>query len=199
MNENNSRCEKMLLMDNTELLLHPVRLRIVQAVLDGRRFTTSELCERLPDVSKATVYRQVALLAEGGLFEVDSEKRVRGAVERRYRLQRARAVIDADAAAAMTTEDHRRGFAAVVASLLAEFDVYLARAGIDPLADKVSYPQFSLWLSDAEKAALIDEVAASLRARAANGPAPGRRRHLLTTILFPVEDGTATSPPPGSA
>lgn len=169
--------------------MHPVRLRIVQAVLDGRPFTTSALCDLLPDVSKATVYRQVALLTEGGLLEIESEERIRGAVERRYRLQRARPVIDADAAAAMTQEDHRRGFAAVIASLLAEFDVYLGKAGSDPFADKVGYPQFSLWLSDAEKSELINEIATSLRARAANDPSPERKRHLLTIVFFPVENG----------
>jgi DNA-binding transcriptional ArsR family regulator len=176
-------------MDVTELLLHPVRLRIVQAAFDGQPFTTSQLCDLLPDVSKATVYRQVALLAEGRLLEVVSEERIRGTVERRYRLHRQRAAIDNEATATLTLEDHRRGFTAVVASLLAEFEVYLGRPGADPFSDKVSYPQFSLWLSDAEKAELIDEVGASLRSRLANDPSPKRRRHLLTTILFPVGNG----------
>ena len=68
-------------MNSSELLLHPVRLRIVHAVIDGEPFTTSDLCVRLPDVSQATIYRQVALLAAGGLVELDREDRVRGAVE----------------------------------------------------------------------------------------------------------------------
>ncbi|WP_043268680.1 helix-turn-helix domain-containing protein [Streptomyces sp. CT34] len=177
-------------MDAIELLLHPVRLRIVHAVFDERPFATTELCELLPDVSKATIYRQVGLLAEGGLLEVVSEERIRGTVERHYRLRRARAVIDAEVTAEMSLEDHRRGFTAVVASVLAEFDLYVGRADTDPAADKAAYLQSSLWLSDAEKAELIDEVAASLRSRFANAPAPERKRHLLTAILFPTEDNT---------
>ncbi len=59
------------------------------------------------------------------------EQRVHGAVERRYRLRQDRAVIDADAAAAMTLEDHRRGFAAAMAVLIAEFNAYLDRDGAD--------------------------------------------------------------------
>ncbi|NUP32350.1 MAG: helix-turn-helix domain-containing protein, partial [Streptomycetaceae bacterium] len=47
-------------MNVADLLLHPVRLRIVHAVSGGRELTTTQLCERLPDVSKVTVYRQVA-------------------------------------------------------------------------------------------------------------------------------------------
>ncbi|MFR9779961.1 hypothetical protein ACL02O_28380 [Micromonospora sp. MS34] len=41
-------------------------------------------------------------------------------------------MIDADAAAAMTLEDHRRGFAAAMAVLIAEFNAYLDRDGTDP-------------------------------------------------------------------
>jgi hypothetical protein len=66
------------------------------------------------------VYRQVALLAGGGLVEVESEERVRGAVERTYRLHRARTAMDLDTAAAMSTEDHHRRFAAAIAALLAD-------------------------------------------------------------------------------
>jgi DNA-binding transcriptional ArsR family regulator len=174
-------------MDISELLLHPVRLRIVQAAWDGLPFTTSRLCERLPDVSKATVYRQVALLAEGGLVEVEREERVRGAVERTYRLHSARTAMDLDTMAAMSIDDHHRGFAAAIAALLAEFNVYLGREGADPLADSVSYRQFPLWLSDAEKTEFLEELVAAIRARIDHGPSPERRRHLLSTILFPTD------------
>jgi len=168
------------------LLLHPVRLRIVQATADEHDFTVTQLCTRLPDVSKATVYRQVALLVEGGLLTVVDEQRIRGAVERSYRLRRADAVITDDEAAAMSADEHRRGLAAVVGSLLAEFDGYLAREDADPATDQVSYRQFSLWLTDEERTELVEEVRASIRARVANRPGPGRSRHLLTPVFFPA-------------
>jgi hypothetical protein len=141
----------------------------------------------MPDVSKATMYRHVALLVEGGLLKVVGEERVRGAVERSYRLEHARAVLTDAEVAAMSTEDHRRGFAAAVTSLLAEFEVYLDRDGADPLNDGVSYRQYVLWLSQAEKAEFIAEIFAAIRARAAECPATGRQRHLLSTILFPAD------------
>jgi len=81
------------------------------------------------------VYRQAALLAEGGFLDVAGEQRVHGAVERRYRLRQDRPVIDAEMAAAMTLEDHRRGFAAAMAVLIAEFNAYLDSDGADPAAD----------------------------------------------------------------
>jgi DNA-binding transcriptional ArsR family regulator len=174
-------------MTPTELLLHPVRLRIVFAATDGLPFTTSEMCLRLPDVSKATVYRHVALLAEGGLLEVESEELVRGIVERHYQLLRVRAVIDPAAAAAMTKDDHRKGFAAATASLLAEFNAYLDEPQANPTTDSVSYRQFPLWLSEEERSALVEEVSAAVQARLTLEPTAERKRHLLSTVFFPAE------------
>src|SRR5689334_7667798 len=114
-------------MNTVELLLHPVRLRIVHAMAGGRILTTSQLRARMPDVSKATMYRQIGLLADGGLLEVEGEQRVGGAVERRYRLRQPPPVIDADTAAKASLEDYRRAFSVAMAALLGEFDAYLDR------------------------------------------------------------------------
>ena len=174
-------------MDPVELLLHPVRLRIVHALSGGRALTTAQLGARMPEVGKVTVYRQIALLTEGGFLEVDSEQRVRGAVERSYRLRQDRPAIDAGAAAAMSLDEHRRGFAAAMAVLIAEFNAYLDRDGADPVADSVSYRQGTLWLSPAELGEMATELLAVLRDRITNTPTPDRSPYLLSAILFPTE------------
>jgi DNA-binding transcriptional ArsR family regulator len=173
-------------VDDLDLLLHPVRLRIVHAMSGGRILTTSDLCGRLPGVPKTTVYRHVGLLAEAGVLEVAGEQRVHGAVERRYRLRGDRAVIGTEAAASMSLDDHRRGFAAAMATLLAEFSAYLGRDGTDPAADSVGYRQGILWLSPEELAGMIDAVLGILASTAGRQPAPGRRPYLASMILFPA-------------
>lgn len=175
-------------MDILDLLLHPVRLRIVHVMSGGRTHTTSDLCARLPDVPKTTVYRHVGLLAGAGVLEVADEQRVHGAVERHYRLRRDRTVIDAGKAASMSLDDHRRGFTAAMAALLAEFNAYLGREGADPTADLVGYRQSVLWLSHDELAEMIGELREVFAARWGNKPAPGRSPHLASAIFFPAED-----------
>src|SRR3954468_17525958 len=96
-------------MDPVEQLLHPVRLRIVHALSAAGALTIAQMCARMPEVPKITMYRQVAQLTDGGFLEVDGEQRVRGAVERRYRLRQDRPTIDADAAAGMVPQEHRGG------------------------------------------------------------------------------------------
>ncbi|GGN40484.1 transcriptional regulator [Streptomyces kronopolitis] len=175
-------------MDTLDLLLHPVRLRITYAMSGERTRTTAELCAALPDVPKTTVYRHVGLLAEGGVLEVVDEQRVRGAVERRYRLRRDRMAIGPEAGASMSLDDHSRGFAAAMAALLAEFNAYLDRPGADPFADSVGYRQGTLWLSPDELTEMISELRHSFASRAGNGPAPGRKPHLVSSIFFPTEE-----------
>ncbi|MFI0786167.1 helix-turn-helix domain-containing protein [Streptomyces lydicus] len=178
-------------MDTADLLLHPVRLRVVHALSGGRELTTGELCGRLPEVSKVTVYRHVALLTEAGFLEVAGEHRVRNVVERRYRLRRDRPGIDGDAAAAMSLDDHRRGFAAAMAVLIAEFNAYLDRDGADPIADSVSYRQGTFWLSPEELTELIGNLFTVLQPLLSNQPTPDRAPYLLSPVLFPAEPPTS--------
>src|SRR4051812_14151393 len=121
----------------------------------GRALSTGQLCAVLPDVSKAMVYRHVDLLAANGVLEVAEERRVRGAVERLYRLSRDRAGIDEQAQVSLSRDDHRRMFAVAMAVLVAEFGAYLDREAADPVADLVGYGQHGVWLDRDELVALI--------------------------------------------
>ncbi|MQY19813.1 helix-turn-helix domain-containing protein [Nocardia macrotermitis] len=175
-------------MDALELVAHPARMRIVHALRGGRTLTTAELCARLPGVSKAMVYRHVEALAAAGILEVAQEQRVRGAVERHYRLRAERAVIGAEEAASATVADHRQVFVTAMAVLISEFMAYLDHENADPAADLVGYRQHALWLDRADLEQLIVELRRAIAPAMANEPAPGRARYLLSPILFPVED-----------
>ena len=181
--------------DSADLLLHPVRLRIVQAFLGDRALTTSQLSAELSDIPAASLYRQVARLVTAGVLQVVAERRVRGAIERTYVLRLAAAHIGPDEVAAMSADDHRQAFMAFVAGLLADADRYLARGDIDPLRDGVSYRIAGLWLDDAEYADLLRDLYRVLAPRVANPPRAGRRRRILATVLLPGDDATATGLP----
>jgi hypothetical protein len=169
----------------TDLLLHPVRLRLVQAFLGDRTLTVSDLRGELPDVPTATLYRQVGVLADAGLLQVVGERKVRGAAERSYRLDLDAASVAPEEADRVGAEEHRRAFATFVAGLLAEFDRYLDRPERNFARDGVSYRQIGLWLDDGELTELLTDLRAVLLARAGNQPGSGRRRRMLTTVLLP--------------
>lgn len=175
-------------MNSLELLAHPVRLRIVHAMRGDRTLTTAELCTLLPDVSKATVYRQVEQLAAAGVLETAEERRVRGAVERHYRLRPDQAAITPEMLESLSTDDYRRGFVTAMSILLAEFDAYLSRDGVDPVADMVGFRQHMMWLNPAELRRFIEDLRKVIAPRLANTASPSRSRYLISPILFPAEE-----------
>jgi hypothetical protein len=185
----------LTVVTSAELLLHPVRLRIVQAFLGERALTTTALRAELPDVPPASLYRHVARLVDRGVLSVVAERRVRGALERTYILRAAAARIGADEVAKMTVDEHRQAFLAFVAGLIGDAERYLARPDVDPLRDGASYNLAGLWLDDVELMEFARELHTVVQPRLANGPRPGRTRRILATVLLPgstADSHTAT-------
>lgn len=180
-------------MTSAKLLLHPVRLRILEAFLGDRKLTTADLRTGLDDIPAASLYRHIAFLVEGGVLGVVAERRVRGAVERTYVLRGPRRITDD--ILKMTPEEHKRAFFGYVAALIADFDRYVSRPDADPLHDGVAYRIAAMWLDDAELTALIKGYGNLVRPLLANPPRPGRKRRILRTVLLP---GTDSSMLPGT-
>jgi Helix-turn-helix domain len=176
---------------SADLLLHPVRLRILQAFLGDRALTTAELSAELSDVPAASLYRHVARLVQGGVLQVVAERRVRGAVERTYVLRQAASRVRAAEVASMSAEDLRAMFIAFIAGLLGDVDRYLSRGTPDLLRDGVAFGLEGLWLTDAEFADVMRELYLVLDGRRANLPGAGRRRRLLASMLLPGDERPA--------
>ncbi|MEV6926032.1 helix-turn-helix domain-containing protein [Dactylosporangium sp. NPDC051485] len=172
---------------SADLLLHPVRFRIVQALLGGRELTTAQLGEALPDVATTTLYRHVGLLVEAAILRVVQERRVRGSVERTYRLAVEAASVTPEEARTMSVDEHRQAFTTFVATVLGDFDRYLARGDVDLGADQVGYRQLALHLSDEEMAEFLGELRTLLGRWVEVPPGPDRTRRLLTSIVMPAD------------
>lgn len=183
-NENVGNMMKGTIIEARDLLLHPVRLRIIQALV-GAPMTPLQLRDRLGDVPQATLYRHLNQLADGGLVEVVDERPVRGTVERTYGVVTNRVSLgDADLESA-TPADHFRYFTTFVGTLLSDFAAYLDSGDPSLSADRVGYRQVPLWLTDDEFDSLIEKLAALVLECADNDPTPERRRRLLSTIVMP--------------
>jgi hypothetical protein len=177
-------------MASADLLLHPVRMRIIKAFLGDRALTTTQLAAEIKDVPAGSLYRHVAILTRAGVLQVVAEKRVRGAVERTYTLRLPAAQIQPGEATAMSTEEHAQAFMAYVAGLLDDFDRYLAAGPPDPAKGDAGYRVAGMWLTDAELAAFIRDLVAVIQPRLANAPGSGRLRRILYTILLPGPENT---------
>jgi DNA-binding transcriptional ArsR family regulator len=173
---------------SADLLLHPVRLRIVKAFLGDRALTTRQLTAELADVPAGSIYRHVARLTDAGVLHVVAERPVRGITERTYSLRLYAAQRQPNEIAAMTLEDHTNAFLAYVAGLVGDFDRYVATEPEDPATDGAGYRVAAMWLTDAELADYARELATISLPRLANAPGNGRRRRMLYTVMLPAPD-----------
>lgn len=173
-------------MTSADLLLHPVRLRILQAFLGDRALTTSQLQAELPDVPPASLYRQVAKLVDAAVLSVVDERRVRGALERTYTLQTAAATVTPKDLANLSADDHRRMFFTFLAGIIREFDLYLEHGDIDLIRDGVSYRLSGMWLSKAEATKLAHDLNNVLLPAVGNKPRRGRKRWYFGSIALPA-------------
>ena len=70
-----------------KLILHPVRMKIIQSLLNGKNMTVQQLSQRAKDVPQATLYRHLNKLLEADLIQVVQENQIRGTVEKVYALK----------------------------------------------------------------------------------------------------------------
>jgi DNA-binding transcriptional ArsR family regulator len=166
-----------------DLLLHPIRWRIVQRVL-GRELTTTELKEDLPDVPATTLYRHVAALIDAGYLTVVRERRVRGTTERTLSLdQTTVGRIGEDEARAMTVEQHRQAFLLLLSRLAADFDRLVDRDELYTRMNQLGYSHLALYVDPADMAKLKEDMDALLAPYLHESP--GKDRIALTTIALP--------------
>jgi DNA-binding transcriptional ArsR family regulator len=168
----------------SDILLHPVRLRIVLTAA-GDEVTTADIAKRLPDVPQATLYRNIAKLADAGILDVVGERQARGATERTYRVNATQTSINAAEASEMSPEAHFEAFTMFAGILIENYGRYLNTRGANPAADGVSFRQARLWLTDSELDSLVTETTTVLARYLDLRETPERRLRLLSTILMP--------------
>jgi AcrR family transcriptional regulator len=179
-------------VSSADLLLHPVRLRIVKTFLGDRALTTTQIAAELDDVPTGSLYRHIATLTRAGVLQVVAERRVRGAVEKTYTLRMLAAQMQPDEVEAMSIEDHAQAFMAYVAGLLSDFDRYLTHDPA-PGRDGADYRVNAMWLTDAEYVDFLRDLKELLVARLANKPTNERRRRMMYHVLLPAPEDAPDS------
>jgi len=163
------------------VVLHPVRLRILQAMA-GREMTTSQLRERLPDVTPATLYRHVTALLDAEVLTVVAERKVRGAVERTMAIGPRDAHIGQDQAEQFSPDQVRQAFAAFIGAVTGQVDEHLG-SDADDLWHGFGFGATVLHVDDAD----LDELQRQIAAVVARyqQPAPGKSPAMFGTVMVP--------------
>jgi DNA-binding PadR family transcriptional regulator len=168
-----------------DLILHPIRMRIIQSLVGGARRTTQQISEFMTDIPQATMYRHLNKLHKAKLIEVIEHKQVRGTMEKVYVLAEHGAEISIKDMEKMTSEEHMELFMKFIANLIGDYGRYLQQEQFDLVKDGVSYRQVELHLSDEEYLQLLQGLREQMMQHVGNEPSDVRRRRLIATIVIP--------------
>ncbi|MCL5047278.1 MAG: helix-turn-helix domain-containing protein [Firmicutes bacterium] len=172
-------------MKQVDLLLHPVRMRIIQAFLGEKSLTTSQLADDLTDIPKGSLYRHVGLLKKAGVLRIVSEKRVRATIERTYMLSLASARLSPKDISDLTPHDLLEGFLAYVSSLIAEGEHYLSNPAAEPVVDGFGFRVAGVWLSDEEYASFSRKLADVYQEAIIKQSGENKKRRVIYTVIIP--------------
>lgn len=168
-------------MDWNELVLHPVRLRVLQHLRLAGEATAKEVATVMEDVPRATVYRHVKALEEGGAIEVVRTRRVRGATEKTY--------APSPRVVNPSSQDARALSAALHLESMGAMDAYLADGSADLAADRVFFQPARFWATDEEYDALLSRIKEAIEGTLGNAAEEGRRLRTLALVSAPPRGG----------
>lgn len=109
-----------------EVVMNPVRQRIIQYLLVHEKGTVKEIKKELSDVPSASLYRHIKILNDSAFIIVVEENRIRGTVENVYSLNREVLEVDDENGTAVQMS---------LLSLCAAFAKYFSSGHADPRKD----------------------------------------------------------------
>ena len=167
-----------------KVILHPVRMKIIQALINGKEMTVQELSKWAEDVPQATLYRHLNKLLDAGFIRVVQENPVRGAVEKVYALKEPNIQSQEDFLK-LTKEEHLELFLTFTTQLMSLYESYLSQEKIDLVKDGVSYTIANLNLTDQEFIELMQGIGTLIQSALGNEPTPERKSRNIATIIIP--------------
>jgi DNA-binding transcriptional ArsR family regulator len=167
-----------------KVILHPVRMKIIQALINGKEMTVQELSKWAEDIPQATLYRHLNKLLDAGFIRVVQENPVRGTIEKVYALKEPEVQSQEDFLK-LSKQEHIELFLTFTTQLMHLYESYLSRDGVDLVKDGVSYTIANLHLSDQEFMELMQGVGTLIQSALANEPTPERKSRHIATIIIP--------------
>jgi DNA-binding transcriptional ArsR family regulator len=173
---------------DTDLFLHPVRMRIVQHLSKGVA-TVHELKEWMSDVPQATLYRHLNRLTKNKIIHIVDERKIRGAVEKTYAMQEDSPYMTVEELEQLSGEEHLKLFMTFLSSVTGQARSYLLN-NPDHSGDLFGYNQLDLYLTTEELKELNEGMNELLSKFKSNRPTKENDKVSLIQMLIPDHKGS---------
>ncbi|MBN8193335.1 helix-turn-helix domain-containing protein [Bacillus sp. NTK074B] len=172
---------------DTDLILHPVRMRIIQHLSKGAA-TAHELKEWMTDVPQATLYRHLNRLTKSKIIHIIDERKIRGAVEKTYAIQEDSPYMTVEDVQQLSGEEHLKWFMTFLSTVTGQARNYLQDTP-DLTRESFGYNQLDLYLTPEELKELTDGMNELLSKFKPNRPSQENDKISLIQMLIPDPKG----------
>jgi len=176
--------------DIIDVLLNPIRMRILQLFVSTEsaplvQLTANEICDRLRDIPRTTLYRHINVLINADVLSVVSERKVRGSVERTLSVN----VSELEKLQGNNVEDISQLAFHYLMVIYAKFEKYFRTRERIEEGDSMFFVSSVLMLNDQELNDYLTEIS-KIDAKYHNndGTVEGRRPRDFSLILAPPDD-----------
>ena len=167
-----------------DLVVHPLRLRIITE-LAGLELSPRQIAERMPEVSQATLYRQIRKLEQGGMLRVSDRRPVRGVEERFYALIPGATRLTREEFSSMSAEEHEQSYAILMGTISGQLSRYARQPDADLTRDGMTYFSSVLELTDEQARQFRLEMIALIERFSADKADAGGMRRFVGVASIP--------------
>ena len=139
-------------MDINEIMLNPIRMRIVQIAAANGKSSASDICEKMPDIPRTTVYRHIKILIDNEILTVVAENKIRGSLERILSLNTA------ELTKHNTLDNAKQNVFGFLMQQYAKFERYFNSESPDTGRDRLFYNNTVLMMTDEEYDAFVEDL-----------------------------------------
>jgi DNA-binding transcriptional ArsR family regulator len=171
------------------LILHPVRLRIIQTLVRRER-NTQHIAEALPDIPVSSLYRHIRMLLEAGYIEIASTRSVNGIEERTYRISETKPpLLSNEEFRGLSRDELQQAFSMLVGMILTSFNEYLdATPEPDWKRDRLGCAEFTFFATPDEYTTIWKTVWQTLSDAERVPQSPDRLARKIAVASYPGVD-----------
>lgn len=127
MTQRSYRSEEYILRNKAEVLMHPVRMKILQALMQYKEdgLSTLKMISIIKDVPQATLYRHIQILMDENIIKISKERKVRSVTEKFYTLNEGAAKLDQEDWKGLSKEQKLNYISYYQLVLLSQYQNYL--------------------------------------------------------------------------
>lgn len=173
---------KDIFMNKEKLMQNATTNRIIQTINLNNQMTTLEIQRNLPEISQTTLYRYMKYMEDCGVVEVINKEKVRGQIEKTYKLKSTS--IDSN----ISAEDALISVDLFLKQVYGKYQNYFSTGYNLPKEDMLFMKETSFLLNNKEYDALCRDIKEVLNRYTGKDKTPDRKIRNLYIISTPEEE-----------